>query len=66
MTAPLPPRETSDRWTWSDLSGYSFWARLQAWLQGWPTGDAGRISTWLDNRVSDLRYYAWRLTSPLS
>lgn len=41
--------------------------RLQWWLQGHPTAsrpypvDRGRIATWVGNRISDARYWAWRL-----
>jgi hypothetical protein len=45
--------------------------RLQAWLQGTPTKqrpyvvDRGRFATVLGNRISDLRFFIWRMGHPL-
>lgn len=35
--------------------------RLQVFLQGWPNRSRAQPSVWLGNRVSDFRYWFWRL-----
>jgi hypothetical protein len=35
--------------------------RLQFWLQGHENKDRPWVFIWLGNRISDLRYFTWRI-----